>query len=52
MSFAIVLGLNDFSETIEKTFVGAGECVTRPYKAISRGGPRYCPPTNTFLGTG
>ena len=30
MSFAIVLGLNDFSETIEKTFVGAGDSSDRP----------------------
>jgi len=44
MSFAIVLGLNDFSETIEKTFVGAGVGVTRPYKSISRGGLRHRPP--------
>jgi len=38
------LVLNDFSETIEKIFVGAGGGVTRPYKEISRGGMRHCPP--------
>ena len=49
MSFAIVLGLNDFSEIIEKTFVGAGMGVTHPYKAISRGGPRHRPPLEINL---
>ena len=44
MSFAIVLELNDFSETIVKIIVGAGVGVTRPYKDISRGGPRHRPP--------
>jgi hypothetical protein len=44
MLFAIFLGLNIFSKTIEKTFVGAGVGVTRPYKAISRCRPRHRPP--------
>ena len=44
MSFAIFLGLNDLSETIEKIFVGAGGAVTRPFKAISRGAPWHRPP--------
>ena len=44
MSFAIFVELNDFSEIIEKTFVGAGVGVTRPYKSISRGGWGAGPP--------
>ena len=49
MSFAILLELNDFSETIEKIFVGAGGGITRPYKLISRGGLRPRPPLQTDL---
>jgi len=51
MSFAIFLGLNDLSETIEKIFVGAVGGVTHPYKEICRSVASPAP-TNQFLGAG
>ena len=49
MSFAIFLGLNDFSDKIEKPFVGAGGGITRPYKSIFGGGPGRGPPLKINL---